>query len=123
MKTSAFQRTDASHANFGISTSDSYEYGYSLAGGASVAPGACLACVGRGSGLPAFSNYDVAKGVGINLVENLIFNEGIDKSERTVDVESSVRFSPGFNARSEPDLRLIFLAIGTARNHTPAPTQ
>ena len=54
--------------------------------GALVALGACLACVGRGSGLPAFSNYDVAKGVGINLVENLIFNEGIDKSKRTVDV-------------------------------------
>ena len=86
-------------------------------------PGACLACVGRGSGLPAFSNYDVAKGVGINLVENPIVKEGIDKSERTVDVESSVRFSSGFNARSEPDLRLIFLAIGAARNHPPAPTQ
>ena len=53
--------------------------GYSLAGSASVAPGACLACVGSGSGLDNFSDYDVAKSVSINFAGNLIFYVGIDK--------------------------------------------
>ena len=91
-----------------------------LAGSASVTPGACLACVGRGSGLPAFSNYDVAKGVGINLVENLIFNKGIDNQKQTVDKESSVCFLPGFNVQSEPDGQLMFLEIGVTRNQLGA---
>ena len=68
-----------------------------------MAPGACLACVGSGSGLDNFSDYDVAKSVSINFAGNLIFNVGIDKQKRAVEEESHVSFSPSFNARSEPD--------------------
>ena len=65
-----------------------------------MAPGACLACVGSGSGLDNFSNYDVAKSVNINLAENLIFNKRIDQQKRAVEEELHVSFLPSFNAQS-----------------------
>ena len=68
-----------------------------------MAPGACLACVGSGSGLDNFSDYNVAKSVSINLAGNLIFNAGIDKVKWAIEEESHVPFLPSFHAQSKPD--------------------